>query len=616
MNNISLYRRMISYALVYWPWVLLSVVLSFLVVNFEAFSLWFSASLITTLFVPTATVPVQPEFSISHANELLKYWTYRLITRQTPLDSLKIVCLLMAIAFLSKNVLIYIKSLVMALVNLNIVRDMRNQLFGHALKLPVTYYDRARSGNIISLVVNDIATINESMTSTFDKLFTEPMRVIFFIVILVLINVKLTLVVFIVFPILGFLIGKISQSVRRRSKRVLESLAGLLSILHETIGGIRAVKMFNMNEFEEGRFKNENQLFIHRSFRATKISSVSSPLTEVLGVVVVIVLLWYGGKEVLKSHASAGFGAEDFVRFLIFLFSTFTPLKALTQVTNTLQRGFAAAERVFEILDSPPEPLKRVTPESVPAFTSAITVAGVNFTYPGCAEEVLHRIDFTLEKGSIVALVGSSGSGKSTLLDLLPRFYPLSSGDIRIDDRDIRAMDLAGLRSLFGIVAQETVLFNDTVRNNIAYGLTDTAAEEVIAAAKAAQAWEFIEKMPAGLDTVIGERGVLLSGGQRQRLAIARALLRNPPVLILDEATSSLDTESERLVQEAINRLMQNRTVLVVAHRLSTIRNADLILVLENGSIVERGSHEELLRLNNRYKYFYDIQFAAPAATR
>ncbi|MBN2188075.1 MAG: ATP-binding cassette domain-containing protein, partial [Chitinispirillaceae bacterium] len=556
--------------------------------------------------------PVRPEFTIGNANEILKYYTYRLIAGRTPLDSLKIVCLLMAIAFFSKNILIYIKALIMARVNLNIVRDMRDQLFGHALKLPVTYYDRARSGNIISLVVNDVATINESMTSTFDKIFTEPMRVLFFITILFLINVKLTLAVFIVFPILGFLIARISQSVRRRSRRVLESLAGLLSILHETIGGIRAVKMFTMHLFEEERFRNENRLFIHRSFRAVTISSLSSPLTEVLGVVVVIVLLWYGGQEVLKSCQQSMFSAEDFVRFLIFLFSTFTPLKALTQVANTLQRGFAAAERVFSILDSPPEPLTGIRPEAVPAFTDAITVEHVNFTYPGCAEEVLHDISFTLKKGSVIALVGSSGSGKSTLLDLLPRFYPVADGAVSIDGRDIRSMDLAGLRSLFGIVAQETVLFNDTVRNNIAYGLTGTPADMIAGAAKAAQAWEFIEKMPSGLDTVIGERGVLLSGGQRQRLAIARALLRNPPVLILDEATSSLDTESERLVQEAINRLMENRTVLVVAHRLSTIRHADIILVLENGSIVERGSHEELMRLNNRYKYFYDIQFASP----
>jgi subfamily B ATP-binding cassette protein MsbA len=281
-----------------------------------------------------------------------------------------------------------------------------------------------------------------------------------------------------------------------------------------------------------------------------------------------------------------------------------------------LQRGFAAAERVFTILDSPPEPLYTVRPESVPKFTNAVTLSQVNFTYPGCVGEVLHDINFTLAKGSIIALAGSSGSGKSTLLDLLPRFYPVTSGTICIDGIDIRAMDLAGLRSLFGIVAQETVLFNDTVRNNIAYGLIGAGSDEIVAAAKAAQAWEFIEKMPEGLDTVIGERGVMLSGGQRQRLAIARALLRNPPILILDEATSSLDTESERLVQEAVNRLVQNRTVLVVAHRLSTIRHADLILVLENGSIVERGTHDELLRLNKRYKYFHDIQFAIPAASR
>lgn len=610
MNNVTLYRRMMRYAVAYWPLLLLSVALSFLVVNFEAFSLWFGASLVKTLFDPVTAPPVQPAFTIHNVNEILKYYTYRCIARDNPLDSLKIVCLLMAIAFFTKNILIFLKSLIMARLNLNIVRDMRDQLFGHTLKLPITYYDRARSGNIISLIVNDIATINESMTSTFDKLFTEPMRIIFFIGILFAINVKLTLAVFIIFPLLAFLIAKIGQAVRRRSKRVLESLAGLLSILHETIGGIRAVKMFNMNEFEEGKFKNENKRYVHRSFRSITISSISSPLTEVLGVVVVIILLWYGGKEALK-HSVGGFGAEDFVRFLIFLFSTFTPLKTLSAINNTLQRGFAAAERVFAILDSPPEPLRTLHPGSVPAFADAVMLSHVNFTYPGCAGEVLHDISFTLKKGSIIALVGSSGSGKSTLLDLLPRFYPVTAGSIQIDGRDIRDMDLSGLRSLFGIVAQETVLFNESVRNNIAYGLTGTAAENIAAAAKAAQALEFIEKMPRGLDTMIGERGVMLSGGQRQRLAIARALLRNPPILILDEATSSLDTESERLVQEAINRLVQNRTVLVVAHRLSTIRHADLILVLENGSITERGTHDELLRLNKRYKYFHDIQFAA-----
>jgi subfamily B ATP-binding cassette protein MsbA len=600
---------MIRYAAVYWPLFAVSITLSFLVVIFEAVSLWFGASLLNTLFMPSTTVPEAPAFSIANANEILKYWTYCLISRSDPLESLKIVCLLMAVAFFMKNILIYLKSLVMARLNLNIVRDMRNQLFGHALRLPVSYYDRARSGNVISLVINDVAVINESMTGTFDKLFSEPMRVIFFVTMLLIINVKLTLVVFVVFPLLGFLIAKIGQAVRRRSKRVLESLSGLLSILHETLGGIRAVKMFNMNEFESGKFKDENRLFITRSYRAVKISSFSSPLTEVLGVVVVIVLLWYGGRQVLQS---GGFGAEDFVRFLIFLFSTFTPLKNLTAVNNLLQRGFAAAERVFAILDAAPEPIAALkSGQPLPAFRDAIVYSNVNFTYPGCSEQVLSNISFSMKKGSITALVGSSGSGKSTMLDLLPRFYPVSSGSITIDGADISMMDLAGLRSLFGIVSQETVLFNDTVRSNIAYGLKSTSDDAVIAAARAAHAWEFIEKMERRLGTVIGERGVMLSGGQRQRLAIARALLRNPAVLILDEATSSLDTESERLVQEAVNNLMANRTVLVVAHRLSTIRHADQILVLDKGEIIERGSHEELLRLNKRYKYFFDIQFAA-----
>ena len=602
---------MIVYVLKYWPWVIISVVLSLLVVNFEAFSLWFGASVIKTLFIHDTSSVIPASFSIGNLNEVLKYWTSRLIERNNPLDSLKIGCLLMSAAFMLKNLFTYIKSLVMTRLNLNIARDLRNNLFGHVLKLPVSYYDREKSGNIISLLVNDVSSVNDSMLATFDKLFSEPLRVIFYISMLVIINLKLTLVVFVIFPLLGIIINAIGKSVRRRSKRVLESLAGLLAILHETVGGVRAVKMFNMDEFEAKRFKAENERYNNHAYRSQKIAAISSPLTEMFGVVAVIILLWYGGQQVLQNK---GFNAEDFSRFLLFLFTTFTPLKAITGVVNQLQRGFAAAERVFTILDSPPEPLKPLPPGSKPSFNRAISFSKVNFTYPGCADEVLHDINFTLEKGSVIALVGSSGSGKSTLLDLVPRFYPVTNGAICIDGTDVRDMDLVLLRSLFGIVAQETILFNDTVYNNIAYGLLEATNDQVVSAAKAAQAWEFIEKMPRKLNTLIGERGVMLSGGQRQRLAIARAILRNPHVLILDEATSALDTESEKLVQEAINHLVENRTVLVVAHRLSTIRHADLILVLENGSIVERGTHDELLALNKRYKYFHDIQFANATA--
>ena len=341
------------------------------------------------------------------------------------------------------------------------------------------------------------------------------------------------------------------------------------------------------------------------------MSQLSSPLTEALGVVVVILLLWFGGKEVLSKGGVAGFSAEDFVRFLIFLFSVFTPLKAITGINNTLQRGFASAERVFTILDAKIENLDAPTvPHTAPLFADKIKFSNVSFTYPGTEQEVLHNINFTLGKGHVIALVGSSGSGKSTLLDLLPRFYPLSKGAITIDGVDINTHSLAELRDLFGIVSQETILFNDTVANNIAYGKKSATHEDIIEAAKAAQALEFIEKMPQGFNTIVGERGVMLSGGQRQRLSIARALLRNPPILILDEATSALDTESERLVQEAINKIVQDRTVLVVAHRLSTVRTANHILVLENGCITEEGTHDELYALGKRYRYFHDIQFS------
>lgn len=608
MNNVTLYRRMVAYLLVYWPWLLLSILVSFLVVNFETLSVWFGASLIQTLFNPEQTHLTQPQMTIANLNAILKYYTYRLVQRSNPFDSLKIVCLLMAATFLFKNLFIYLKAIVVAKLKLNVVRDMRNQLYSHILKLPVSHYDRTRSGDMISLIVNDISTVNEAMTGTFDKIFVEPLRIILFTGTLFMINAKLTLAVLIIFPIIGLLTTQIGKSVRRRSKRVLEHQAGLQSILHETVSGIRAVKMFNMNEQEYGKFRKENQNFIHHSFHSTSLGSISSPLTEVLGVVVVIILLWYGGQQVLSQN---GFSSEDFVRFLLFLFVTFTPLKTLSNIHNALQRGFAAAERVFAVLDTAVENLTRKSTVKTPSLESGISLNNVHFTYPGTTEQVLNDINFTIKKGSIVALVGSSGAGKSTILDLLPRFYDVNSGAINIDGVDIRSLDLVELRHLFGIVSQETVLFNETIFNNIGYGTDNATQEMVINAARVANAWEFIEKLPEGLNTVIGERGVMLSGGQRQRLSIARAILRNPPVLILDEATSALDTESELLVQNAINNLMENRTALVVAHRLSTIRHADTIIVLEKGRIVEQGTHAELLLLNNRYKYFFDIQFAA-----
>jgi len=617
--NVKLYTRMLSYMRPYVALIAISVVLSFFAVIFEGFSLWFSASLIQTIFSPEAVAASPPEYTVSNINAILKYWTYNMLGSREPIVMLQITCAMMSFAFLFKNILIYLKGRVMNRLSLSVVRDLRNQMFSHALSLPVSYYDREKSGNIVSLIINDASSLNSSMIGTFEKIFVEPMRLLFFITTLFIINYKFTLAVFIIFPVLGYVIVLIGRTVRRRSKRVMELTATLLSILHETISGVRIVKIFGTQDAETAKFKEENNRFVRQSFRSNLVSALASPITEVMGVVVVVILLWYGGRQVVLG--TSNFGAEDFTRFLIFLFSIFTPLKEISKLNTTMQSGFASAERVFNNLDSPEEAASNAPPKtgaavaggtaaSVP-FNEEIVFENVSFSYPKCEETVLNGISFKIKKGSIAALVGSSGSGKSTTLDLLPRFYDISGGKIAIDGADIREMNLAGLRKLFGIVAQETFLFNDTIFANIAYGMQKADKEAVMAAAVAANAWEFIEKLPKGLNTVVGERGVMLSGGQRQRLSIARALLLNPPILILDEATSSLDTESERLVQAAINNVMENRTVLVVAHRLSTIRHADQILVLESGNIVERGTHDELMALNNRYKYFYDIQFAS-----
>ncbi len=593
--------------------IVFSIVLSFLVVTFESLSLWFSGSLVNTIFKPESVTVAEPQLTLGNINALLKFWTYKLIQRNNAFESLQLVCFFVIVFFLLKNVFSYLKSLLTGNLLYLVSRDIRNHLYCHALVLPVTYYDRNRSGDIISMMFNDLGAINNSLTGTFEKIITEPLRLIFFIVMLIIINPVLTLIVFCIYPVLGVCIGQIGITVRRRTRRSLESVSGLSSIMNETVQCIRAVKMFNMNEYEAAKFQKENAHFTKTMFRAQIFNALSSPLTETLGVCMISGLLWFGGKDVLMGKVFTG---EDFLRFLAFLFMMFQPLKSLSSVNNAIQNGLAAADRVFGLIDTKPEPLKNVLTSNMPSFEKEIRFDNVCFTYPGCRDEVLHGISFEVKKSHVVALVGSSGSGKTTILDLMPRFYEISSGSISIDGVDTKSIDLVSLRMLFGIVSQETILFNATVFDNITYGMTGATKERVIEVAQAAQAWEFIEKMPEGLDTIIGERGVMLSGGQRQRLSIARALLKNPSVLILDEATSALDTESERLVQGAINNLMKNRTALVVAHRLSTIARADHILVLENGRITEQGTHDELLGLNKRYKYLYDIQFASGAVAQ
>jgi ATP-binding cassette, subfamily B, bacterial MsbA len=610
MSSVKTYGKMLAYVRPYLHLFILSALLSLLIVSLDGLSIWFLSSLPQTLFNPTAMHLDKPVLTFQTVNLWLKYWTYKAVVGKDQQRTLFFVCALILFTYTFKNVFSYVGRLLAQLLNQSIVRDLRNTCFRHILLLPVGYHDRNRSGNLVSLVVNDITQINYSLTNTLSSLVMEPLRLISFIGILFVINYKLTILVFAIYPLLVYLIGQIGKSVRRRARRELESFSGMLSVLTETIAGVRAVKMFNMNEVENAKFRNENETYAQRALKSVATQAILSPMTETLGVLVTVTLIWYGGREALFGHSA--FTAEDFFRFIFFLFSSYTPIKNLASANNSIQSGIAGAQRVFAMLDSPPEPIQSSVSAPKPVFRESVSFEHVDFTYPGTETRVLHDVSFTARKGQVIAIVGSSGSGKSTILDLLPRFYDVESGSIKIDGLETRQMNLAGLRDLFGIVSQETILFNDSVKNNIAYGSAGASPAAIRQAAESANALEFIEAMPEGMNTPIGERGVTLSGGQRQRLSIARALLRNPQILILDEATSALDTESERLVQAAINNLISNRTTFVVAHRLSTIQHADHILVIEAGRIVEAGSHQELFDRNGRYRYFHDMQFAGP----
>jgi len=423
---------------------------------------------------------------------------------------------------------------------------------------------------------------------------------------LFIISPKLTLLTLTIVPLSAYSITKLGQSIRRRSKRSSIQIAGVMNMLHESISGIRIVKAFSMEKFEIARFKMENQKFFKLTFKQEKMRSLTSPINDLIGVSIGVLLIWMGGNEVIKY---GNLSPEGFLRFIIYLFAMLQPARKLGNVNAQIQSGLASAERVFSIIDTPITIKDPISPKPFTSFTNSIQYRDVIFTYENSDRSSLTNINLTINHGEVVALVGSSGAGKSTFVDLLPRFYDISSGSITIDDIDIREFTLSDLRSKMGIVTQETILFNDNIFNNIAYGMPDATLKDVIAAAEAANALEFIEQLPEKFDTEIGEKGTRLSGGQRQRLSIARAILQNPEILILDEATSALDTESEQKVQLAIDNLVKDRTVLVIAHRLSTIVKAKRIIVLDNGEIVESGNHKELLEKNGPYKKLYDIQF-------
>ncbi len=525
------------------------------------------------------------------------------------MDALLMVIVAITVLVLIKNVFVWLQGQLGATLQEFVTRDLRDVVWRHLNRLPLRWFGKTKTGQIISRVLADTEQTKTLITQLVTQSIQNSAQILLTVIALVNLSWQLTLISLVIAPLLTLALQPILRKLRKGHRTLRNEYGEMTSVLQEVVSGVRLVKSFGGEAYEERRFLDASGRYTRGMTRITRISFLSGPLTEVIGTSIAVLILWVGARQVLVTGTLSG---STLITFMILVMRLLPPLKSLSQTPTTAQQSLASAERIFEVLDQPTEQqLDRGTRE-VTGFHDAVRFEQVSFAYDD--DPVLRDVSFTARKGEVVALVGASGAGKSTLVDLIPRFHEPTAGRIRLDGTDVREIRLESLRRLIGIVSQDTVLFNDTVRNNIAYGSADQFSQaQVEAAARAANAHGFISELPDAYETVLGERGTRLSGGQRQRLAIARALLVDPPILILDEATSALDTESERLVQEAIERLLAGRTVFVIAHRLSTVRHADCILVLERGEVVERGTHEALLARQGAYHRLHSLQFQSDA---
>ena len=603
-------KRLFKFVLAHWPFLILSTLAAFLFVIFNSASIWITATMINNILIDFNEMLVENQrlSSLSELtmNDRLKLFSNSLLLKDTAISTVSSVCVALIVVFSAKNISLYIKNVTLSIVQYRLIRDLRNKLYSHFHYLSLSYFNKNKSGELTAVLVNDIDNMRNSLSIMFQKLFVEPINIIILMSLLFIVSTKLALIALLIIPVSGIIIFGISHSIRRRSARSQAQLAGMTSMIAETIGSMRIVKAFATKGFEINRFAKETQKYYKLMLRRDRLRFISSPVSETFGATIAALLLWVGARDVLVIESIS---SEDFLRFILLLFSLFQPLKNLTNVVNELQNGLASADRVFTIMDIESDIQDVDNATEVNDLKNSLSFDNVSFSYGDEKDKVLSNINFQINKGEILALVGPSGAGKSTLVDLIPRFYDTLGGSIKIDGKDIKKLKINSLRSLMGIVTQETFLFDDSVRANIAYGLENISDDKIKDAAIAANAHEFIKELPDGYNTIIGERGVSLSGGQKQRIAIARAIVKNPPILILDEATSSLDSESEKHVQSAIENLMSERTVFVIAHRLSTVHNANKILVLENGKIVQEGKHDELVNIDGLYKQLHKMQF-------
>ncbi len=586
--------RLLNYLVPYKWYVAQNVVYNILGAFFALFSFAMVLPFLRVLFnnQEVVTEPMDFQLSTEYLMHTLNFYIGKIMSTHDASRALILVSILVVIFSLLKNGFIFAANFMLAPIRAFLVRDIRNDIYRKVLKLPLSYYTEARKGDVMARISNDVQEIEVSILSSLQMLFRDPITIIIYMVILFTISFNLTLFVLLILPASGFIIGRIGKSLRKTSFRGQERLGELLALLEETLGGLRIVKAFNGEEQMEKRFFSTNHRFALLIRKVVRRRYLASPISEVMGTMALMVIMAYGGSLVLGG--SDAMNGESLIFFLIIFSQIITPSKTISTAWINIQKGLASVDRVDQLLLADDKIVEKPNAVVAEGFNDSIEFRNVSFKYE--KEYVLKDISFTIKKGQTIALVGKSGSGKSTMVDLIPRFMDTGEGEIYIDGVPVRDFSLKSLRSLMGMVSQQSILFNDTFRNNIAFGYSEGAdMERIINAAKVANAHDFIMENEDAYEAGVGEGGAKLSGGQMQRISIARAVLANPPILILDEATSALDTESERLVQDAIIKLMQNRTSIVIAHRLSTIKHADLILVIDEGKIVERGTHKELI---------------------
>jgi len=608
------FKKIIPYLKPYKSSVILNIIFNILYALFSTLSFISLIPMLDVLFKDAEKVAKEPVYTgiwdiTSYGKDYLYYYITQLTEENGAQYALLLVVCIVISTFLLKNLFNYLGLNYLTIVKNGVLKDLRKNMFDKIIQLPISYYSEKRKGDVMARMLGDINEVKNSFFSILELVVKEPMTIIFTIGAMISISFKLTLFVFIFIPISGFVISKIGKSLKSKSGRAQQENGFLISVVEESLGGLKVVKSYNAEKSIISKFNDSINRLLKLSVSIERKNNLASPMSEFMGIVVIAILLWYGGNMVLVEKLASGEPILEGSKFLAYMglaYNILTPAKAISKASYQVKSGLAAAERVFEVLEVENTITNKPNAIVKDSFTEKISIENINFGYE--EENVLKNFSLEIPKGKTVALVGQSGSGKSTIANLLTRFYDVQDGTVKIDGINIKDMTLESLRDLMGLVTQDSILFNDTIKNNIRLGKEDATDEEIIAALKVANAYEFVKDLPNGIETNIGDAGGKLSGGQKQRLSIARAVLKNPPIMILDEATSALDTESEKFVQVALENMMQNRTSIVIAHRLSTIQKADKIVVMHKGEIVEQGTHDELLALNGTYSKLVMMQ--------